>query len=170
MEASGLPTAETVQGRILGSRQLCPPVSSPSFSRVRCHPPSWLCLHAVPVRLSMREPQFAGINGSVEIGLEFACLRNPVDPRAGRDSPLADEETEARRAIIFSWLPSRSTDLWASVCFGWGISQPGCHRSITQLNTPDSWGRAALLASPWETSHTGQDAFTSCSHFPRQGR
>lgn len=121
----------------------------------------------------MREPQFARINRSVEIeiGLEFACLRNPVDPRAGWDSPLANEETEAQRAIIFSWLPSRSTNLWTSVCFGCGISQPCYHQSITQLNTSDSWGRAAHLTSPWETSHTEQDAFTSCSHFPTpQGR
>lgn len=30
----------SVLGRILGSQQLYPPVSSPSFSRVHCRPPS----------------------------------------------------------------------------------------------------------------------------------
>ena len=82
---------------------------------------------------------------------------------AGWDSPLANEETEAQRVIISSRLPSHSTNLLASVCFGWGISQPHCHHSITQLNTPGSRGRAARLTSPWETSCTWQDSFTSSS-------
>ena len=89
-----------------------------------------------------------------------------MDPVAGRDSPLANEETEAQKAIISSQLPSRSTNMLASVCFGWGISQPHCHHSITQLNMPGSRGRAARLTSPWETSRTWQDSFTSSSHFP----